>query len=346
MDSKGTLADWQPHPWVTEGDGRLRVGIGVSTAAGPPDWPAVHRLVTALDEIAVDSFWQPDHPAFTHDCWLMLAAIATHTRRLRLGPIVSCAGYRPPALLARQATDLDRLSGGRAVLGLGAGWVEIEYPLMGLPFPSLRDRYQVLRETVEVVDGLWTSRPVMSRAPVDGAIEVESGLWVKQPFTYTGQFTQFDRAYQFPSPVQQPRVPVLIGGSGERVTLRLVARYADMANLDDKATRTPEEVASRLAALRRHCADLGRPYDTVLVSYFLNGVLLAPTAERLAEKVEVLPAWYQGATRNSLTTPAMIETLRPILAAGIRYLVFNLTMWDDIETARLLVEEVAPALEE
>src|ERR687886_300278 len=88
--------------------------------------------------------WQPHHPATSHDCWLLLGAVAPHTRRIRLGPLVGCAGYRPPALLARQAADVDRMSGGRAVLGLGAGWLELEYRWLGLAFPSLRDRYQRL----------------------------------------------------------------------------------------------------------------------------------------------------------------------------------------------------------
>jgi alkanesulfonate monooxygenase SsuD/methylene tetrahydromethanopterin reductase-like flavin-dependent oxidoreductase (luciferase family) len=345
MSEERGASDWQTHPWVTEGVGQVRLGIGVTARAPSPDWPTCLRLVQTLDDLGYDSFWQADHPAASHDCWLMLAALAPHTRRIRLGPLVSCASYRSPALLARQAADVDRLSGGRSILGVGAGWFEPEYRWLGLPFPTLRDRFQALRETVEVVHGLWATRPFQSEEEVEGAVQVFPHFWTRSPFTYEGTFNRFDQAILTPGPVQQPRVPILIGGSGEQVTLRLVARYADMANFEEGKARTPDVVRAKLDALRRHCDDLGRPFESVLPSYFVNGVLLAATREQLRAKVEALPPVFRSGSNSFGTPDDLIARLRPIVDAGMRYLVLNLTSYDDVETACLVMEQVLPALE-
>ena len=295
----------------------------------------------ALDALDVDSFWQPDHPSLAADCWLTLGAVATHTRRLRLGPLVSCVGYRPPALLARHAADVDRLSGGRLILGLGAGWVEGEYRALGLPFPALRDRLRGLEETVEVVPGLWATDARFSQAPVAGAEQVAPMIWARRPFTYHGRDARFDRAALGPAPVQTPRVPILIGGSGERVTFRLVARYADMANIEESKAPTAAAVGAKLQALRRR-DEVRRPFDTLLPSYFVNRVVLAATPARLQAKLPGLG--LRGASANAGTPGELVARLRPIVAAGMRYLIANLAAYDDLETAQLLAEQVLPQL--
>jgi alkanesulfonate monooxygenase SsuD/methylene tetrahydromethanopterin reductase-like flavin-dependent oxidoreductase (luciferase family) len=188
---------------------------------------------------------------------------------------------------------------------------------------------------------LWATRPVVSQEPVAGAELVAPMIWAHAPFTYTGAQSRFDRAVLGPGPVQAPRVPVLIGGSGERVTFRLVARYADMANVEDTKAPTPEAVRAKLDALRRRCDDVRRPFETLLPSYFVNGVVLAPTPARLQAKLSAL----RFGSPNVGTPDELAARLRPFVAAGVRYLIANLAAYDDLETAELLAEQVVPALQ-
>src|SRR5262249_1242910 len=142
------------------------------------------------------------------ECWTTLAMLAATTRKLRLIAFVSCVCYRSPVLLARIAADVDRASNGRLVLGLGIGDDPSEFAQLGIPFPSVRERQRMLEETLQIVKGLWQ----------------------EEQFTYEGKYFRLQRAIGRPLPVQQPRIPILIGGGGERVTLRQVAQYADMSN--------------------------------------------------------------------------------------------------------------------
>ena len=121
---------WQTHPWVLAGAGRVRVGVGVSARATAVDWPTRRALAQAVEALGFDSLWVPDHPVFLTDAWMTLAAYATVTSRVRLGPMVSCVLHRSSLMTARLAADVDRLSDGRLVLGLGAGWLEPELRFM------------------------------------------------------------------------------------------------------------------------------------------------------------------------------------------------------------------------
>jgi alkanesulfonate monooxygenase SsuD/methylene tetrahydromethanopterin reductase-like flavin-dependent oxidoreductase (luciferase family) len=146
-------------------------------------------------------------------------------------------------------------------------------------------------------------------------------------------------------PVQAPRVPLLIGGAGERLTLKRVAQYADMCNLESGRARTPEEVRHKLAVLRRHCEALGRPYASIIRSHFENRVILAPTEERARRKLDRLPPIYRGLATVRLPGQ-LVEHYRPLIAAGIQYVVVNLATHDDVETVELLAERVLPALQD
>src|SRR5690349_7775347 len=107
------LAPWSSHPWVDEAPHHIRFGVGITTPAPIPDWATRRAMAQALDELGFDSHWTPDHPSVAPDCWSILAALAGVTTRIRLGPLVSCVGYRSPVQLARSAADVDQLSGGR-----------------------------------------------------------------------------------------------------------------------------------------------------------------------------------------------------------------------------------------
>jgi alkanesulfonate monooxygenase SsuD/methylene tetrahydromethanopterin reductase-like flavin-dependent oxidoreductase (luciferase family) len=185
--------------------------------------------------------------------------LAQQTRTIHLGSGVSSVSFRPPALLARQAADVDRLSGGRLHLGLGVGDIPAEFAAFGIPYPPARARQRALEEAVELVRGLWGP----------------------EPFTYQGHYYAVDRG-QVPPPVQEPDVPLLIGGGGERVTLRLVAQYADMTNFGPhpftSSVISVADVQHKLAVLRRHCAAVGRPFATILRSLIVLPLVLASTS--------------------------------------------------------------------
>jgi len=257
------------HPWVAEAAQRVRFGID---GGGPPGGlPALVDWAQTVEDLGFDSLWVGDHTTGGFDCWTALAALAVRTRRLRLGPLVSCVYYRPPALLARQAADVDAVSGGRLVLGLGVGDIPTEFAQLGLRYPPVPERQAALAETVEIVRGLWSGTP----------------------FTFEGAHFRVAAAAIRLGRVQAPRVPLLIAGGGERVTLAQVARYADASNFGPTgATGSAwgtEEVRRRYAALREHCARVGRPYESVLRTFWCP-LILAETDAGVQAKVEARAA--------------------------------------------------------
>ena len=167
-----------------------------------------------------------------------LGFLAAHTETIRLGLLVTGVTYRYPALLAKTVATLDLLSGGRGQLGIGAAWYQREHEGLGVPFPPTAERFEILEETLQVCFRMWSDE--------DG------------PFS-TKHFTLAETICN-PHPLSAPRPPVLIGGSGERKTLRLVAKYADACNLFSTG---PDEIAHKLDVLRAHCDTEGRDYDTI-----------------------------------------------------------------------------------
>jgi F420-dependent oxidoreductase-like protein len=233
----------------------MRVSIAVTNYSWPggPDGlgPELARLVRGADQAGVDTVWVVDHllqadPTAPPDDTEMLEAyttlgfLAAQTERVRLGTMVSGVTFRPPALLVKAVTTLDVLSGGRAWLGLGAGYHGEEAEAMGLPLPPVAERFQRLEETLRIAAQMWAG----DDAP------------------FEGRHYRLGRPAGSPPPIQRPGPPVLVGGTGERKTLRLVAQYADACNLFDipDGGRT---VTHKLAVLAQHCADLGRPYDQI-----------------------------------------------------------------------------------
>lgn len=346
--SESRAVPWASHPWVTEGQGRIRFGAGVSARAPLPAWPEHLALARGLEALGFDSHWLADHPAFAPDCWATLAALAVSTARIRLGPLVACVGHRSPVMLARLAADADRLSGGRLVLGLGCGWLADEFAYLGLPFPPAPERQRQLAETIEIVHGLWGTVPGASTPPDTSFIDPALGVAGPPPLTHHGSAYRLDGGLLRHGPVQRPRVPVLIAGGGERVTLRQVASYADASNFGigmPNATRDPDELRRKLAVLRRHCEERGRPYESVLPTHFANPVVLAETPAALAAKREALPPVYRTVEGLFGTPDDAIAFYRPLVAAGLRYFIVNLATYEDRETARLLAERVFPALD-
>jgi alkanesulfonate monooxygenase SsuD/methylene tetrahydromethanopterin reductase-like flavin-dependent oxidoreductase (luciferase family) len=320
-----TALDDRPiHPWVAAGADRVRFGI----AFGPRnDWSTLRDFVQAVEELGFDSYWTSDHPLLTRECWTTLAAAALVTRRLRLGSLVNCVGYRHPVLLARQVADVDHLSQGRAVLGVGIGDMDFEFARMGLPYAPTKDRQAALEEAVQIIQALLRGR---------------------EPVTFRGRHFSVSESVLSPPATQQPHIPLLIGGGGGRVTLRQVAQYADMANWSESylagSARTLADVARKYAALRGHCEALGRPVEAVLRSHATFYLVLAPDAAAARAKVEQFPPLLRELSRDATLagTPAdAIAHYRALRDLGLQYLIACIC-GNDLETVRLLAEEVVP----
>ena len=212
------------HPWVAQW--QQRIGFGVSIFPQPPDWRGFIGLVQRMEAMGIDSYWSYDHPAAHADCWTALAALAVSTETIRLGTMVDCIYYRPAYLLARQAADVDRASGGRLVLGLGIGRHEQEFGQLGLDFPPTPVRQRALEETFAILRGLWSGQPFAFRGESFAASS--PGEW--------GAFLP---------PVQEPYVPFLLAGGGEKTTLRQVARFADAAEHGRSPRHRPRRLQPR-----------------------------------------------------------------------------------------------------
>jgi alkanesulfonate monooxygenase SsuD/methylene tetrahydromethanopterin reductase-like flavin-dependent oxidoreductase (luciferase family) len=320
---------WITHPWVAEGQHTVRFGVCTgSLKGGVGDWPAYQAFVQRVEALGFDSVWKPDHPMAWLDCWTVLAALAVTTTRIRLGSFVSCVAFRQPSLLARMSADVDRMSAGRLVLGLGIGDVLPEFEQLGLQVPSTRERQHALEETIRIVRGV-----------ADQA-----------PFTYHGQQFWVANATLPFGPIQQPHLPLLIAGGGERVTLRQVAQYADMSNFGEHAytggAQSAADVRRKLDVLDQHCAALGRPPESVLRSHITYPLILSSTRARVEARIDAIPSATKALIQTSLfagTPDDAISYYRGLAEAGIQYFIPTILGLDE-ETLELLADRVVPAV--
>ena len=212
-------------------------------------WARTRAIANRCEALGFESIWLFDHfhtvprPTLetTFEAFTALAALAAETKRVRVGHVVLCAAYRNPALTTKMISTLDVISAGRAEFGLGAGWKRDEWRAYGYGFPDAPERLAILKDTLEVARAMMTD----DRA------------------TYSGEHRHVDGAINRPRPVQQPRIPIVVGGNGPNVTWRLAARYADELNLDGM---TPAEVADALPIIRARCEEIGRDPASLTVS--------------------------------------------------------------------------------
>jgi NAD(P)-dependent dehydrogenase (short-subunit alcohol dehydrogenase family)/alkanesulfonate monooxygenase SsuD/methylene tetrahydromethanopterin reductase-like flavin-dependent oxidoreductase (luciferase family) len=331
------LAPAQPlgtHPWVLDRVGKISFGIAYG-----PQWEACfgqavdHRpwleFVQTVEALGFDSYWLMDHPALAPDCWTQLAAFAVGTRRIHLGSLVNCVFYRSPALLARVAGDVHAISDGRAILGIGTGDMDFEFTQFGLTMPTGRERRDALDETLQILHGVWGETPFS----LNGRRFRVAGLRLR---------SGSDR---------QSRIPIMIGGGGERVTLQRVAQFADVSNLGALAWAggafEPEDIERKWAALRLHCETIARPYEAILRSHLALPVVVRPTTAEANAAFAALPPSLRLTSAGSSaiigSTETVIERYRDLRSAGFQYFIASI-FGSDIETVRLLAEEVAPAV--
>ncbi|MGP3536388.1 LLM class F420-dependent oxidoreductase [Microbacterium sp. RD1] len=197
------------------------------------------------------------------EAFTTLGFLAAHTSRMRIGPLVVGVTYRYPGLLAKTVTTLDVLSSGRAMLGIGAAWYDREHHALGVPYPPIGERFERLEEALQIALQMWSDD--------DGP--------------YAGTHYQLEETLNSPRSIQRPHPPIMIGGKGERKTLRLAAQYAQIVNL---TTNDPDEVAHLLDVLRRHCETVGTDYDAIEKTVI--GSALDPFADTFLPHMERLAA--------------------------------------------------------
>lgn len=299
-------------------------GVDSSTLFDAVARQAVEAEESGFDTVLVmDHFYQlpvlgaPDNAML--ECYTLLAALSQHTERVRLSALVTGNTYRNPTLLAKTVTALDVVSRGRAQLGIGAGWFEQEHDALGYEFGTFTDRFERLEESLQIILGMLSGE----RPSLDGK-------WYRAK-----------NAINSPAPVG--RIPVMIGGGGERKTLRMVAQYADQSNIICPV----DEIPRKLAALQEHCDRLGRDRSEITVTYQTSAVI-APTHEQAQRELdEALARVPEMAPRRPMVIAGAPEEVAAIyeriLATGIDGFTVNLPANGHIDgRVRLLGETLAP----
>jgi len=296
-------------------------------------YAVAQRIAKTAEDSGYDSVWLMDHlyqivsvapegdPIL--ECWTTLAALAAVTKRVKLGTMVTAAGFRPPSVLAKMTATIDTISNGRLICGIGAGWCDYEHKGYGLYFPAVGERMKRLEEAINVLKAMWTQ----DRA------------------TYIGQHFRVENAVCFPKPVQKPHIPILIGGSGEKVTLRLTAQYAQAHNIGGGL---PEANAKVLENLKRHCEALGANYDAILKTR-LTPIMFAANKAELERKIKRWkPAGISDehfTARTLVGTPNEVaEKLRGYVKVGINYFIVSFWDVDEFEPIKTLTRDVLPQL--
>ncbi len=265
----------------------MRIGVHLVNfgfPAGPSAiGPTVAAVGRAAEEAGVDNLSVMDHyfqlegmglgdaSAPMLEAYTTLGFLAGHTRTVELQALVTGVTYRHPGLLAKIVTSLDVLSGGRAMLGIGAAWYEREHLGLGVPFPPLAKRFEHLEETVQIVLQMWSDD--------DGP--------------YDGEHYRLAETICSPPPLARPHPPIMIGGSGERKTLRLVARYADACNLFARPDTGPDAVKAKLEVLAGHCSDVGTDFARIRKTILWAAPLDPTTSEGGREFVELMMGYAE-----------------------------------------------------
>jgi F420-dependent oxidoreductase-like protein len=298
----------------------MKIGLQIPNFTWPGGPATIGRrlaqIARAADEGGFASLWVMDHffqigsrdrsmglgPAEDEmlEGYSTLAFMAGLTQHARLGTMVTGVVYRHPGLLAKTVSTLDVLSGGRAYLGIGAAWNEREAKGLGLPFPPIAERFERLEEALQITLQMWSD----NNGP------------------YQGKYYQLAETLNSPQPLSRPHPPILIGGGGEKKTLRLVARYANACNLF--ARMGVEVVQGKLDVLKKHCDEVGRNYAEIEKTA-LSTAHLAPGQQTAAD---------------------IIAHCRALAAEGIQHVIFNMPNVQDIKPLEAFVREIIPALAE
>ena len=318
----------------------MKLGVMLEGQEGV-SWELWRRLMAKVEALGFESLWRSDHFMSLEDSsrdaietWVALTLTAAETTRLRFGPLVCPMTFRHPSLLARMAASVDTLSGGRLVLGLGAGWNEHEHRAFGIPFPPLPERIDLLEEGIEVI----------LRLLGDG------------PARFDGRYYQIEGSNPFPKPIQQPRIPLLIGTTGAGRMLRVVARYAD--EWDAPGITSSAAYRAKRVRLETYCRDINRDPGEIrrcVSTAYLIGHDAPALRRRAAAMQRLIPSlglldpiavpevlrrdgWIVG------TPSQIVARLRALADEGVERVIFQHNDPADFEALELIAYEVMPAL--
>jgi F420-dependent oxidoreductase-like protein len=285
------------------------------------------NLVTRAETLGFDSFWVMDHfhqipivgkpeePML--ESWTTVSVLAGITSKIKLGTMMTGIIYRHPSILAKIAATLDVLSKGRLFMGIGAAWNEEESLAYGIPFPSIKERLSRLEEVIQIVRKMWTEEPSAS---------------------FNGLYYQIKNAYCNPQPIQKPSPPIMIGGGGERHTLRIVAKYADACNLFGSV----ETVKRKLSILKEHCRSVGRDYESILKTKL--GIVVIDddkeTARKRLQQISRIPQEQINEFAIYGTPEDVLREKESLQDADIQYLIVDLDPSRELEALDIFANEI------
>ena len=292
----------------------------------PPPFNRVRDVVLECERLGYDSVWLDDHLMFEKrpilECWTTLSALATITSKIRLGTMVLCNSFRNPALLAKMAATLDVISNGRLEFGIGAGVQRSEHVSYGIPFPKPRARIDRLKEAVEIIKKMWT----------------------KETVSYRGKNYGINEVVCEPKPLQKPHPLITIGGSGEKLTLKVAAQHADRC--DWGYVPSLELYKHKLDVLESHCEAGGRDFGEIEKSCWLAGqMFIVPDQEKVDEKVLQLKpknvALDEFKKLNFVATPDECkQKIRQYTSLGVTYFMLFFGDLPDMSGVKLFAQTV------
>ncbi len=307
-----------------------RAHFGVTLPQIKRTWEETRATAVEVDRLGFHSVWLNDHlygipmpnmPIF--EAWTTLAAVAAVTSKVELGTLVTPVGFRNPALLAKMVATLDNISNGRVIVGLGSGWFEMEFLGYGYDFPPLRDRLSQLEEAAVLLKVIWTEPQA----------------------TYRGSHFSVDSVFCEPKPKRQPHPPILIGGGGEKVLLRIAAEHAAIWN---NLALNQNDLETKIARLHEHCEAVDRDPATITISQQCMVVIGSDEADAQAklEKAQAIYGGHMGAA-GPLTIAGSpqqcIEKIQAHMALGCTMFIMEFFGRDPRQPAQLFAEKVMPA---
>lgn len=322
---------------------RLKFGLFVpqgwrldlpANLSGVEQWNLIVKVAQRAEELGFDSIWVFDHfhtvpkplkGRSVFESWTLLTGLATLTSRIRLGTLVTCVLYRYPSVLAKITSIIDVISNGRVELGIGGCWYENEFKGYGIPFPRTSIRLKMLDEALEIIKLMWT----------------------KDDVCFEGKYFRLEHALNDPKPVQKPHPPLLVGGAGEKLTLKIVAKHADKYHV----WGDPKYYKGKLEVLKKHCKRIGRNFDEIIKVH--DGFTILGRDEKEVKKkfkkcefLRLSNASYEGYKKSQyLGTPEeIIEQVSRFVRVGVREFIFYIPDTYKIKPVEEFAEKVLPEL--
>jgi F420-dependent oxidoreductase-like protein len=295
------------------------------------EFTVIRSVALECERLGYDSIWLYDHfitypEATTDSCfesWITLSALASITKKLGLGTIVTCNSFRYPSVLAKMSATLDVISNGRLNFGIGAGWYNTEYSAYGIPFPKTPVRIAQLGEAVQIIKKMWTE---------------------DEP-TFHGKYFNIEKAINNPKPIQRPHPPILVGGRGRRLTLRIVAKFADRCNFGGNGKL--KEYKELLSVLNSHCKAVGRNPDEIEKTHIVDYAIIGESEEEVKRRVEQFKpkgtSTREFIERNLAGTPdQIISKIQEFVDIGFTYFILRFPDMIEIKPLRMFAEQVFP----